>query len=275
MTDPTKPAQLQPLLQRHGFRFQKSLGQNFLIVRWVAPRMAAAALTDRQTGVLELGPGAGALTVHLARAAGHVTALELDAGLLPVLAETLAPFDNTTVRQGDLLKTDLAALCRDTLPQPRRIAMANLPYNITTPAIYALLDAGCFEKIIVMVQKEVTDRLTAPPCGDALTAFSMLVQLRAAVEPLFAVKAGCFTPKPRVDSAVVALTPLDPQPSRHCLDLVRAGFAQRRKTLANALTPMLGRGMAEEAVARAGLHPGIRAEQMSAAQWRALAGEGR
>jgi 16S rRNA (adenine1518-N6/adenine1519-N6)-dimethyltransferase len=268
--EPKRLPELLDLLARHKFVFKKSLGQNFLIEPRVAPRMAAAAALDRSTGVLEIGPGAGALTACLAQNAGHVAALELDSRLVPLLNETLSHYHNKTVLCGDVLKTNLSDICRKYLPFPRAVAMANLPYNITTPAVYALLDAGCFDKIIIMVQKEVVARLTARPRSEALTAFSVIVQLQAAVEPLFEVSSGCFMPRPRVGSAVVSLTPHENRPSSHCLDLVRAGYAQRRKTLVNALSSLPRCNNAAAAIAQTGLSPNVRAEELTLEQWRAL-----
>ena len=134
--------EIKALLARHGFRFSKSMGQNFLIEGWVPQEIAAAAQADGTCGVLEIGPGIGPLTVQLARRAGRVAAVELDRSLLPILGETLAPFDNVSVIPGDVMKLDLPALLEEQLPGLTPIACANLPYNITTPAITALVVYG-------------------------------------------------------------------------------------------------------------------------------------
>ena len=152
--------QIKDLLGRHGFRFSKSLGQNFLCAAWVPEDIADAALLDGETGVLEVGPGVGCLTVQLAQRAKKVVSIELDKALMPVLAETLAGYDNAEVVFGDVMKTDLAALCREKFTDCARVVVcANLPYNITTPAITALLESKCFESITVLVQKEVAERI--------------------------------------------------------------------------------------------------------------------
>ncbi len=273
MLDTTQPQTLRPLLQRHGFTFAKALGQNFLTVPWVCEDMVDALPIDRDTGVLEIGPGAGALTTRLAQRAGHVTALELDARLLPLLAEVLDGASHTQVVQGDVLKTDLAALLAGWPAVKRKLAVANLPYYITSPVILQLLDSRLFDGLCVMVQKEVVARLTARPGDQALTAFSLEVQLQAEVRPLFGVGRNCFLPEPHVDSAVVQLTPhsADKQPTRRCLQLVRAGYAMRRKTLLNNLTPLLGKEQAAVALSAAGIPPQARAETLTPDDWRRLA----
>jgi len=270
--DTTRSPILRDLLGRHEFRFNKALGQNFLISPQVADDIVGALRVDNETGVLEIGPGAGALTARLAAKAGRVTAVELDERLIPVLREALSGAENTAVIQGDALKVDLPRLCVETLPYNRRVAAANLPYYITVPAISALLAAGCFDEICVMVQKEVVARLTASPGDAALTAFSVEVQLRADVKPLFGVGRHCFLPQPHIDSAVVLLTPRAEQPPAHCFALVKAGYASRRKTLLNNLLPVTGRDKALAALERAGIDPSARAETLDCGAWRRLAG---
>ena len=154
---------IRALLARHGFRFSKSMGQNFLIEGWVPRDIAEASGADQTTGVLEIGPGIGPLTVQLARRAAKVAAVELDRALYPILDETLAPYDNVEVVPGDVMKLDLAALAADKFPGLTAIACANLPYNITTPVLTALIEAGCFASITVMIQREVALRICAAP----------------------------------------------------------------------------------------------------------------
>lgn len=147
--------EIKTLLARHGFRFSKSMGQNFLIESWVPRDIAEASGASLQTGVLEIGPGIGPLTVQLAQRAGRVVCLELDEALLPILAETLSSYGNTEVLSGDILKADLAALVTEKLAGLTPIVCANLPYNITTPVLTALIESGLFASITVMIQREV------------------------------------------------------------------------------------------------------------------------
>lgn len=156
------------LLQRHGFRFSKSMGQNFLTAAWVPQQIAAESGITAADGALEIGPGVGCLTAELAKTAGRVTAVELDKRLRGVLGETLADFDNVSVVFADALKADLPAICAETLGERPWKVCANLPYNVTTPLITAFLEAGCFESVTVMIQKEVAQRLCAAP-GTAST----------------------------------------------------------------------------------------------------------
>ena len=163
--------EIKALLARHGFRFSKSMGQNFLIEGWVPQEIAAAAQADGTCGVLEIGPGIGPLTVQLARRAGRVAAVELDRSLLPILGETLAPFDNVSVIPGDVMKLDLPALLEEQLPGLTPIACANLPYNITTPVLTKLLECGRFASITVMIQREVAQRICAAPARGIMGPF--------------------------------------------------------------------------------------------------------
>ena len=196
-----------------------------------------------------------------------------------VLDETLAEFDNFEVVQGDVLALDLAALCTEKFGDARAVACANLPYYITTPAITALLESRAFEKITVMVQKEVAQRICAAPGTAAYSAFSIYVQYHAAAEMLFDVPADCFVPRPKVDSAVLQLTPL-PQPAVETRDeklffaLVRAAFNMRRKTLVNALGPVLGGALGKDGIAAlvesVGLDTRVRGERLSLAEFAQL-----
>ena len=276
----TDPAVIKELLQRHGFSFSRALGQNFIINPGVCPKMAELGGAAPGVGVLEIGPGFGVLTAELCRRAEHVVSVELDRALLPVLAETMAEFDNFEVVQGDVLALDLAALCREKFGEGRAVACANLPYYITTPAITALMESGAFEHITVMVQKEVAERICAAPGTSAYSAFSIYVQYHAKAEILFDVPADCFVPRPKVDSAVLKLTPLA-QPAVETRDeklffaLVRAAFNMRRKTLVNALGPVLASAMSKEEIVAlveaAGLDARIRGERLSLADYAKLA----
>lgn len=227
-------------MTRHGFHFSKSLGQNFLCARHVPTAIAQGAGIDENTGVLEVGPGIGTLTRELCQRARRVVAVELDRRLPPVLQETLGEFDNFHLVEGDILKTNIPQLCREELGEGRKVACANLPYYITTPALTALVDSGCFAQITVMVQKEVARRICAKPGTGDYGAFSVYCQFHGKPSILLDVPAGCFIPAPKVDSAVVALTPheenpLGPVDEGLYFRVVRAAFAQRRKTLLNCL----------------------------------------
>ena len=193
------------LLQRHGFRFSKSMGQNFLTAAWVPQQIAAESGITAADGALEIGPGVGCLTAELAKTAGRVTAVELDERLRDVLGETLADFDNVSVIFADALKADLPAICAETLGERPWKVCANLPYNVTTPLITAFLEASCFESVTVMIQKEVAQRLCALPGTGEYGAFSVLVQWYAEPKLLFDVPPHCFVPQPKVTSAVVRM----------------------------------------------------------------------
>ena len=269
--------EIRALLTRHGFRFSKSLGQNFLTAAWVPERIAEEAGLDEQTGVVEVGPGVGCLTAELARRAGKVAAIELDRALLPVLKETLRAFDNVTVIPGDATKLDLRALAEEKLPGLRPVVCANLPYNVTTPLLTALIEAGCFETITVMIQREVARRICAGPGSADYGAFGLFVQWYCETELLFDVPPSCFVPQPKVTSSVIRLTrrPAPPLPVRDeklLFRIIRAAFNQRRKTLVNALSSGLGlgKGEVEAALAECGLDARVRGEALDIAAFAAL-----
>ncbi len=186
--------QIKALLARHGFRFSKSMGQNFLIQDWVPRDIAAASGAAPGVGVLEVGPGIGPLTRELAGLADRVVSVELDRALLPILAETLGDCPNAEVVSGDILKTDISALVGEKFQCVRAVSCANLPYNITTPAITALIEAGCFDSITVMIQREVAKRVCAAPGTADYGAFSVFCQYHTAPEYLFEVPPDCFLP---------------------------------------------------------------------------------
>ena len=271
--------QIKALLARHGFRFSKRMGQNFLIADWVPREIATVSGVERDSGVLEIGPGIGPLTAALADRAGRVAAVELDRALLPVLAETLAGRDNVTVIPGDVLKLDLPALVRAQFSGLTPMACANLPYNITTPAITALLEAGCFASITVMIQREVALRICAAPGTADYGAFSVFCQYHADPVPCFDVPPDCFLPAPKVTSSVLRLIPHGPPEEVHHPDLffqvVRAAFAQRRKTLLNALSAAFHSGLSKEdlraVLQSCGLPEDIRGERLDIPAFAALA----
>lgn len=266
------------ILERHGFRFSKALGQNFLVDATVCPRMADSCGADENTCVLEIGPGIGVLTTELAQRAKKVVAVELDQRLLPVLEETLAEFDNVAVIQGDVLELDLSALLQENFGDDPAVVCANLPYYITTPILMRLLESGLpFNAITVMVQKEVADRLTARPGEKNAGAITVMVDYYAEAEKCFGVPKGAFTPAPKVDSAVIRLVrraapPVHVDDPKAFFRLVKAAFAQRRKTAVNSLSATLGvpKPAVTEALAACGLDANVRAEVLSTEDFAAL-----
>ena len=269
---------IRDVLERHGFHFSKKLGQNFLVNPSVCPRMAEACGASAESGVLEIGPGIGVLTRELAQRAGRVVAIELDERLPPVLAETLAGQDNVEIVQGDCLKLDLAALIAEKFGDREVAVCANLPYYITSPIIMSLLESRLpVTNITVMVQKEAAQRLCAQVGTREAGAVTLAVQYYAEAETLFTVSRGSFLPAPNVDSAVIRLTvrktpPCPVRDEKVLFRLIRAGFGQRRKTLLNSLgSAGYGKDVLAAAFAAAEVSPTARAEQLTLAQFAALA----
>ncbi len=271
--------EVQSLLKRHGFRFSKSMGQNFLVESWVPSDIAAASGADGTCAVLEIGPGIGPLTVQLAQRAGKVVAVELDRSLLPVLAETLTGFENTEVISGDVMKLDLETLISDKFSGFTPLVCANLPYNITTPVMTRLLESRLFRSVTVMIQREVAKRVCAAPGTADYGAFSVFCQYHARCDYRFEVGPECFYPAPKVTSAVVTLTA---QPKPSCVEdetaffrVVKAAFAQRRKTLLNCLGTAYGQRFSKEAlrqlIAACGLPEDVRGERLGIPEFAALA----
>ena len=231
---------IKPLLQKHGFRFSKSKGQNFLTQSWVPREIAEGAGIDEGCGVLEVGPGIGPLTQALCENAGKVVSVEVDTTLQPILEETMGGTENFTLIFGDILKTDIPALVKTHFAGLRPMACANLPYYITSPVLSALLESRCFESVTVMVQKEVAQRICAQPGSKDYSAFSLFCQYYADPEILFDVPPSCFIPQPKVTSAVITLRcrtapPCPIADEKLFFQVVHASFAQRRKTLVNGL----------------------------------------
>ncbi len=262
---------IKQLLHRHGFRFSKSLGQNFLVASWVPEDIADSADIDGGTGVLEIGPGIGCLTEQLSMRARKVVSIELDNALRPVLAETLGGRENVEIVFGDALKLDIAALVNEKMPDMRRVVCANLPYNVTTPIISKLLECGEFETITVMIQREVARRICAAAGTADYGAFTVFVNWYAQPEMLFDVPAGCFIPQPKVTSSVIRLKRRDTPPVQVKSEtvffrVVRAAFAQRRKTLVNALSAGFGelsKESIEKCIIDSGFDAKIRGEVLS------------
>lgn len=272
---------VKDLLNRHGFKFSKALGQNFLINPTVCPRMADACGADENTGVIEVGPGFGVLTAELAKKAKKVVSIELDERLLPVLDETLAEFDNVEVINSDVLKVDLHKLIEEKFAGMKVAVCANLPYYITSPVIMHLLESKLpVENITVMVQKEAAQRLCAPVGSRDAGAVTVAVDYYADAEKIFDVSAGSFMPAPKVDSSVIRLNVRKQPPIELCDEklffrMVKAVFAQRRKTAANSISAgmSLSKENVYKAIEAAGYGENVRAESFTLDELAALANE--
>ena len=262
---------IRDLLGRHGFHFSKAMGQNFLIDAQVPARIADASRANVGCGVLEIGPGIGPLTAELAQRAGRVVSIELDRSLLPVLAETMAPYPNVEILSGDVMKLDLNALAAEKFQRLTPIVCANLPYNITTPVLTKLIEAPCFETITVLIQKEVAQRLSAAQGSPDGGSFSLFLQYYMETAYLFDVPREKFLPAPKVTSAVLRCVRRK-QPAVQVDDeafffqVVRGAFLLRRKTLANSLAaalPDFGKAAIQSAMADCGLSPDLRGERLT------------
>lgn len=257
---------IRGLLARSQFHFSRAKGQNFLIDARVPAEIVARAGISKEHGVLEVGPGVGALTWPLALSAGRVAAVEVDERLRPVLGETLAGADNVTVCWGDVLRLDVKKLVEAHLPGLIPVVCANLPYAVTTPVLTRLLEAETFESVTVMVQKEVALRIYARPGTSDYGAFSVFARVYAEPEILFDVPPHCFTPRPKVTSSVVRLVCRKQSLSDGALffKVVRAAFGQRRKTLLNALSSVfpLDRETLGGVLSQSGIPPAARGETL-------------
>ena len=271
--------EIKALLARHGFHFSKAKGQNFLTAAWVPERIAEEAGVDETCGVLEVGPGIGPLTKQLCRRAGKVVAVEVDTSLQPLLAETMAGCNNLEILFRDILKMDIPALMQEEFAGLRPMACANLPYYITTPILAALLESRSFSSVTVMVQKEVAQRICAPAGKSEYGAFSVFCQYYAEPRLLFDVPPSCFIPQPKVTSAVLTLPvrsapPCDVADEKLFFRVVRASFAQRRKTLLNALSSgfsELSKAELAEIIEACGLAPTVRGETLDIPAFAAIA----
>ncbi|WP_050183699.1 16S rRNA (adenine(1518)-N(6)/adenine(1519)-N(6))-dimethyltransferase RsmA [Domibacillus robiginosus] len=283
MKDIATPSRTKDILARHGFSFKKSLGQNFLIDPNILQRITETAELTKETGVIEIGPGIGALTEHLARSAGKVVAFEIDQRLLPILDETLAPYDNVTVINEDVLKADVKAVVeREFAGFDRLMVVANLPYYVTTPIIMKLLeDKIPVNGFVVMLQKEVGDRISARPSSKEYGSLSIAVQYYTKASIAFIVPKTVFMPPPNVDSAIIKLDVLsEPAVAVENEDffflVTRTSFAQRRKTILNNLVNGLSDGKEKkeaiiEALEEAGIEPSRRGETLSLDEFASLA----
>ncbi|MBP3808404.1 MAG: 16S rRNA (adenine(1518)-N(6)/adenine(1519)-N(6))-dimethyltransferase RsmA [Eubacterium sp.] len=275
----SNPQETIKVIQENGFTFHKKYGQNFLIDSHVIDKIISVADLDKNSRVLEIGPGIGTLTQYLAEAAGEVVAVEIDDKLIPILSKTLAEYDNVRVIHGDILKQDTEQIFGG---KPFKI-VANLPYYITTPIIMSLLESGVpAQSITVMIQKEVAERMQAAPGSKNYGALSLAVQYYA--EPYLAanVPPNCFMPRPNVGSAVINLKRLETPPvsvkdPSQMFKLIRGAFNQRRKTLANAVANFDGVAYSREDVEKAleamGLDTRVRGEALTLEQFAALSDE--
>ena len=270
MMDLCDRREIQALLERHGFHFSKAMGQNFLIESWVTRDIADSCGADEGTGVLEIGPGIGPLTQQLARRAGKVVSVELDARLYPVLRETMRGADNFTLIEGDAMKLDFAQVVQEHFSGLRPILCANLPYNITTPVLTKCVESRCFDSLTVLIQKEVAQRICAEAGTAEYGAFTVLMQYYTAPQLLFTVPASCFLPAPKVTSAVIhcpvrKTPPVEVVSESALWRTVKAGFALRRKTLVNSLQTgyQLPKERLAEIVTACGLSPTVRGERLT------------
>ena len=269
---------VKALMEKHGIKFQKKYGQNFLINEDVPVRIAEECGVTENDYVLEIGPGIGTLTRELCFLAKKVVAVEIDTGLIPVLNETLADFDNVEVINSDIMKTDIKKLFDEKFSDGNVYVCANLPYYITTPILMLLLESRLpFKKMTFMVQKEVADRLCSNSKDGDYGAVTASVNYYGSVKKLFNVSAGNFMPAPKVDSAVIQIEVYDEPPvkvddEKLFFRVIKAAFEQRRKTLINALNGKVGlsKELITRAVAEAGLDENIRGERLDIADFARL-----
>jgi 16S rRNA (adenine1518-N6/adenine1519-N6)-dimethyltransferase len=273
--DIATPGRTKEILEKHGFSFKKSLGQNFLIDPNILRNIVSHADLTERTGVIEIGPGIGALTEHLARSAGKVVAFEIDGRLLPVLEDTLSPYDNVTIINQDVLEADLNKVVEEQFSDfDDIVVVANLPYYVTTPIIMKfLLGRVPIRGMVIMMQKEVADRITASPSTKAYGSLSIAVQYYMDAEVSMIVPKTVFMPQPNVESAVLKLTKKE-KPPVEVIDedflfaVARGSFVQRRKTLLNNLQSSLpdGKMKKEEIVGileQIGIDSGRRGETLT------------
>ncbi|WP_427156565.1 16S rRNA (adenine(1518)-N(6)/adenine(1519)-N(6))-dimethyltransferase RsmA [Streptococcus sanguinis] len=271
------------ILERHGFTFKKSFGQNFLTDTNILQKIVDTAEIDRNVNVIEIGPGIGALTEFLAENAAEVMAFEIDDRLVPILADTLRDFDNVTVVNQDILKVDLAQYIAEFKNPDLPIkVVANLPYYITTPILMHLIESGIpFSEFVVMMQREVADRISAQPNTKSYGSLSIAVQYYMTAKVAFIVPRTVFVPAPNVDSAILKMVrrerpAVEVQDEKFFFKVSKASFVHRRKTLWNNLTSYFGKseetkGKLTAALERANLSPSVRGEALSLEEFARLA----
>ena len=262
------------ILERHGFTFKKSFGQNFLTDTNILQKIVDTAEIDKNVNVIEIGPGIGALTEFLAENAAEVMAFEIDDRLVPILADTLRDFDNVTVVNQDILKVDLAQYIAEFKNPDLPIkVVANLPYYITTPILMHLIESGIpFSEFVVMMQREVADRISAQPNTKAYGSLSIAVQYYMTAKVAFVVPRTVFVPAPNVDSAILKMVrreqpAVEVQDEKFFFKVTKASFVHRRKTLWNNLTSYFGKSeevkeKLENALAKANLVANVRGEAL-------------
>jgi 16S rRNA (adenine1518-N6/adenine1519-N6)-dimethyltransferase len=281
MNKVSTPSRTNELLKKYDIKLKKSLGQNFLVDPNILHNIVASAHLDRSKGALEIGPGIGALTQHLAETAGRVVAVEIDQRLFPVLKETLSEYSHVELIHGDILKLDLAELFAQYFQEVDQVSVvANLPYYVTTPIVMKLLEARLpLEHIVVMVQKEVAERMSAAPGTKQYGSLSIAVQYYCEPKVVAIVPGSVFIPKPDVDSAVIRLTvrskpPVVVKDESFFFEVMQASFVQRRKTLWNNLIVKFGKDHKDEltrALNRCQIDPSRRGETLSIAEYAQLA----
>ena len=271
------------ILERHGFTFKKSFGQNFLTDTNILQKIVDTAEIDKKVNVIEIGPGIGALTEFLAESAAEVMAFEIDDRLVPILADTLRDFDNVTVVNQDILKVDLAQYIAEFKNPDLPIkVVANLPYYITTPILMHLIESGIpFSEFVVMMQREVADRISAQPNTKAYGSLSIAVQYYMTAKVAFVVPRTVFVPAPNVDSAILKMVrrtqpAVAVQDEKFFFKVSKASFVHRRKTLWNNLTSYFGKSEETKdkltaALERADLSPSVRGEALSLEEFARLA----
>ncbi len=281
--DIATPIRTKEILEKYGFSFKKSLGQNFLIDPNILRNIVSHANLTENSGAIEVGPGIGALTEHLARGAKKVVSFEIDQRLLPVLEDTLSPYDNVKVVHSDILKADVVNVIEQEFPGIEDImVVANLPYYVTTPILMKLLnDRLPIRGFVVMMQKEVADRISAKPGTKAYGSLSIAIQYYMTAEVAMIVPKTVFMPQPNVDSAVIRLIKHDTPPVQvidedFLFEVSRASFAQRRKTILNNLQNGLMNGKQNkqkiiEALEQAGIDPSRRGETLTIQEFGQLA----
>ena len=271
------------VLERHGFTFKKSFGQNFLTDTNILQKIVDTAEIDENVNVIEIGPGIGALTEFLAENAAEVMAFEIDERLIPILADTLRDFENVKIINEDILKSDLQARIKEfTNPELPIKVVANLPYYITTPILMRLIESGiAFSEFVVMMQREVADRISAQPNSKSYGSLSIAVQYYMTAKVAFIVPRTVFVPAPNVDSAILKMVRRD-QPAVGVKDeafffkVSKASFTHRRKTLWNNLTSYFGKSnevktKLESALDNAELSPSVRGEALGLQEFARLA----
>lgn len=273
--DIATPKRTKEILEKHGFSFKKSLGQNFLIDPNVLGNIVSHAGLTKEVGVIEIGPGIGALTEHLARKAGKVIAYEIDGRLLPVLADTLSPYDNVKIIHQDVLEADLKGMIeKEFMGYEEIVVVANLPYYVTTPIIMKfLLERIPITGMIIMMQKEVADRITATPGTKAYGSLSIAIQYYMDASVAMIVPKTVFVPQPNVESAVLKLTrkaqlPAEVKDEDFLFQVSKGSFVQRRKTILNNLQTSLPNGKEKKDILLAsfeevGIDPGRRGETLT------------